>query len=509
MLDDPAAQFVTTRPLDQDLGPASRNIIENWIRECSGNHKQCPNPDNSWLPTRVLDVGKYPVHTTADLKLHTVHGDLEHYTALSYCWGGPQEVALTKASIVDRHNLITLASLLQTIQDAIITTRLLGVRFLWVDALCIIQDSDDDKNQELSTMDQVYKNSYVTISAASATTCHKGFLQPRKPPPAIHSDLTFTYHCSESELLGTVILTEDHYYDARLEPINSRAWTYQERILAPRLLIYGTSHMRWQCQETDVSYGGLARTYYPGSERLNDMFFASEAAITEDNQNLAIDNWLEILGDYTRRKLSFAADKLVAIAAVASLFKPYCGTYLAGLWSHPRFVEQLCWMVDQSAPEVLQTRAIGYIAPSWSWASIQNTASFGCFQKVPVAVVEHCSTVPLMKDFSTGAVIAGLLVLRAPFRKCRLKTVGSEASLEGALQKTLITLNKVWLDAEEDRAEDAWCLRPMVDGFGIILTLRSDGKHSRVGVLDPFGAENSQMFEAWFQDAEVGRFEIV
>ena len=90
----------------------------------------------------------------------------------------------------------------QNLQDAVVVTRLLGLRYLWIDSLCIIQDSKSDWEEEGSKMDQVYKNAYVTLAATSATTSHDGFLQ-RTPAP--ENPITLAYYFKDHTLCHSVV----------------------------------------------------------------------------------------------------------------------------------------------------------------------------------------------------------------------------------------------------------------------------------------------------------------
>jgi hypothetical protein len=99
------------------------------------------------------------------------------YAALSYVWGGPQAFCTLQSNVASHSSQISLSTLPQTIQDAVFCAHKLGLKYLWVDSLCIIQDSTDDWEREIANMAQIYKNAFVTISAAKAKGCHEGFLK--------------------------------------------------------------------------------------------------------------------------------------------------------------------------------------------------------------------------------------------------------------------------------------------------------------------------------------------
>lgn len=151
----------------------------------------------------------------------------------------------------------------QTVKDAISVVKRLGLRYIWIDAYCIIQDSVEDKNKELAHMGEIYTRAYITLSAASAASVEDGFLQLRRPP-RFWSDwgcrlegwnstrqwasfrafprLTVDY-CG----VGTVVLATRIRWIYPREPVEQRAWTFQEKQVSPRRLTFGLENLRWQC----------------------------------------------------------------------------------------------------------------------------------------------------------------------------------------------------------------------------------------------------------------------
>ncbi|KAH9203719.1 heterokaryon incompatibility protein-domain-containing protein, partial [Leptodontidium sp. 2 PMI_412] len=270
----------------------------NWIKECFQTHSNCPKATNGVLPTRVLDLTMLSELLDMIQLKETTQGETGQYVALSYCWGPDgQAKTLTHATIREFKNAIVVRELPQTLRDAILVTRKLGIRYLWIDALCIIQDSDSDKARELTQMPSIYKNALLTISAAIAEDCEKGFLHDR---PQIDR--------------GFKIKDYDE------EVIESRGWTFQEAWLAPRLLIYGTGQVTWRCLSCSHTHGLQEE--------------ASEKRTFENaNYPLWLEGWLIIASHYSRRQVSFKTDRLPALSAIASEFyRLHFDQYLAGLW---------------------------------------------------------------------------------------------------------------------------------------------------------------------------------
>lgn len=174
------------------------------------------------------------------------------YAALSYCWGKQQTFLTTQANIQDMLRSIRLPDLPQTIRDAIRVARSLGLDYLWVDALCIIQDSKEDQLNEIAKMGHIYQSAIVTIAADRAADCRDGFLDDTAaddPDADVSSSGSIPYRTLGGQL-GSVklrILRPVPYSTHLKLPIHRRAWTYQEAFFARRRLSFA-NRLLWQCQ---------------------------------------------------------------------------------------------------------------------------------------------------------------------------------------------------------------------------------------------------------------------
>jgi serine/threonine protein kinase len=126
--------------------------------------------DSSQLPTRVINVGD----KDADPYLQETEGQYGHYVALSYCWGGKGRLTTTSESIEDRKRRISFSTLPATFREAIYICRTYGVRFLWIDSLCIIQDSCEDRKAEMRRMGAIYRGALFTIVAPTPEYYEEG-----------------------------------------------------------------------------------------------------------------------------------------------------------------------------------------------------------------------------------------------------------------------------------------------------------------------------------------------
>jgi Heterokaryon incompatibility protein (HET) len=101
------------------------------------------------------------------------------YVALSHCWGGNMPLKTTHGCLNAYMEKLPVSLQPQNFQDAMKITMELGVRYLWIDSLCIIQDSLQDWKHECTVMGDVYANASITISAAAAKNCDDEILRPR------------------------------------------------------------------------------------------------------------------------------------------------------------------------------------------------------------------------------------------------------------------------------------------------------------------------------------------
>lgn len=371
--DDPASIYVSARPVYWVDASSSMDLASRWISDCLNVHEHCPGPELPLLPTRVIDVG--PEDGSEGPMLVLPRGRKACYITLSYCWGGYGWFTLTVANIDKLLQGISSSLLPSTVSEAILVTRALGFRYLWIDALCIIQDSESDKAIEMAMMDQVYHHSSLTICAANASKSSMGFLNichPRSmPDPYRLAKMNFPLPDGNT---GSVLTeTEWLYYPAK-EPLNKRGWALQERLLSPRVLTFGSFGMYWHCQSKQQCEGGSIRRFVrEGAERLDYAFFQrkSDRKISIE-VNQVYNNWWDILENYTTRQLTVYTDLLPALSGMAARFATVLNdTYCAGLWRND-LQNGLAWLAgDMNGGP--QSRPSGYRAPTWSWASVDCT----------------------------------------------------------------------------------------------------------------------------------------
>jgi hypothetical protein len=151
---DPAERFFDAAKFGAPLRATKfENQIRDQLNACNYGHEKCPKREKAELPARVIDV----LPNTPRLYL-SMPNDRAEYITLSYCWGGSQDLTTSTATLSDRKSAIPISLLPPGLQDAISITRLLGFQYLWVDALCILQDSIEDKATEIAKTAAIYRN---------------------------------------------------------------------------------------------------------------------------------------------------------------------------------------------------------------------------------------------------------------------------------------------------------------------------------------------------------------
>lgn len=258
-LENPAGKLPIPRVSLEHVASLERLVdVQQWLSECVAKHKRCPDNESVGLPTRLVEVSL--PGTPRSARLRTVGGGTGRYATLSYCWGGPQPFQTTKDSLADYSTALPYSDLPKTILDALEVTRSLGLRYIWIDSLCIIQDDLEDKNRELPQMLRIYENSFITVSAASTSSCNAGFLDPRL------NSRSPRHLCVrvDDKQTGTILVGKQEetleFGDHISQPINNRAWTLQESWVAPRLLVFGGLAVVWKCACTTWQ-GGQPRRH--------------------------------------------------------------------------------------------------------------------------------------------------------------------------------------------------------------------------------------------------------
>jgi hypothetical protein len=365
--------------------PAAMTMASSWLRSCIDGHRQCSYSRNPhYFPTRVLDLdGVY----TGQLPRLLENGNLrEPYVALSHRWGLEGLPVTTLENLAGRVERIDLAELSQTMRDAIQIVLGLGYRYLWIDAICIIQDSVDDWLSEASKMSSVFSGAVVTIAVADAEDQSQGIFRKRsarcmrpfyvpwmKDIPhrdRMHIDGEAKYYMlPKSNLVGGGTRTKG--------TLDTRGWVLQEQLLSTRILYYDKGEIYWDCmtlsasESSPISASLLEVTNPDEIWALKLIRRTLAGSINEDTLRTRIsDAWQEIIKNYSARILTKQSDRLIALEGIIEPLKRIlCEHPVAGMWRKNLWLQLTWWM---HAPESSDTTTNGFPAPSWSWLGVQR-----------------------------------------------------------------------------------------------------------------------------------------
>ncbi|KAI1436658.1 heterokaryon incompatibility protein-domain-containing protein [Xylaria sp. CBS 124048] len=424
-------------PIFADPGtPASHLYLETWttidrnpqeyvnfakqsISRCKLQHKLCTTPSSdgmtaSQMPTRLIEVGDSQGKPAVRLVITDESKVQIPYLALSYCWGENAEsmMKLRRDNIEELQSYIDEERLSKTHRDAFQVTRDLGYRYIWIDALCIVQGDIGDKaakadwEYESPRMRQVYSHAALTIVAGRAADSRDGFLENKIRQAAGPCAIPFCRPdlikwravIPETDEMGDILVALPRSVDDG--PVSKRAWCFQEAILSPRALVFGKEQLYFRCREISVWEDGHVKrspfyelqnarsaVYSSTSPTLNSLGEGDE----EVRRRMLIYWYREILWQFTERGITNPDDIFAALSGLAQAVKPQIrSSYLAGLWEVD-MVRGLLWKprhVHSRGPRWLtkcerrmsrpqenantQTQMVPVAVPSWSWAAIEG-----------------------------------------------------------------------------------------------------------------------------------------
>ncbi|SPO01535.1 uncharacterized protein DNG_04208 [Cephalotrichum gorgonifer] len=348
-------ETVTTTVAGLDLAP-----IKQWLSQCDkdDSHANCKASAIEW--TELPGIHFRLIDTKRKCIIDTGGEDVPPFVALSYVWGGDQLklTSSTAALLKGEAGLDKVwASIPTTIRDAILVCEELGERYLWVDALCIMQDSVKDKKLQVLRMRQIYASAKCTIASVSGTAAKEGLL----PPKANGSNAT---ECkSEAEL--------DELLDKA--PWSTRAWCYQEKVLSHRMIFFTTLGIYLQCQGgTFGSRGALLPPRPGGSGREFDQVGAMLVPSSSSADDL--ESYLSAVEYFSQRKLTIKDDKMNAFQGVLQRYRGSMdGQDSSFSFGLPicAFDQTFCWRTTRHDPAARNDSF-----PSWSWLGWDEPVAF-------------------------------------------------------------------------------------------------------------------------------------
>ncbi|KAF2455115.1 heterokaryon incompatibility protein-domain-containing protein, partial [Lineolata rhizophorae] len=362
-----------------DLTRIDLDLIRGWIQTCDGLHSDTFGQ----VALDAFDSGLlwlYLVDLEHECLVKVATKEKPRYIALSYVWGRV-DMLMTLLENLDRMKQprsLSFSSnqmgIPKTIRDAMYLAAKVGVRYLWTDSLCIIQDDPSTKTMFINAMASIYAGSYFTVVAAQGEDCKFGLpgltdcSQPRKFP------------CHFIEFPGQTMVTGNDLGLAESSVAlgtrwTSRGWTYQEAFLSRRLLLFNGT-VSWFCHNFR-SDEWLAYPHGHENTSLDQTFLPCPSHLIGE-----IPSWPDIsfyvgmVEEYNVRDLTFDDDAVAAFAGVISVLnKVFDRGFHFGL-PEMFFDVALLWEAGSSIRErsqLLQRRAsLRTNLPSWSWMSTKG-----------------------------------------------------------------------------------------------------------------------------------------
>ncbi|KAI8632838.1 heterokaryon incompatibility protein-domain-containing protein [Xylariaceae sp. FL1651] len=355
-------------------------IIEQWLQSCIKEHSACSNQLQRILPARFLDLGSGGNDSITLVFSSQIEDVLRpvRYVALSHCWGSVSKSVFrtTNANHAENMRNIPLSALPKTFKDAIAVTRALGVRFIWIDSLCIVQDDEKDWGTEAVKMAHIYEGSYFTIAATSAQNGDGGLFLNTMLPAVTVAKRNWKVASDVNEEPACLV----RYPVASLgtlwhSPLSRRAWVVQEQILSTRLVHFTEHQMYYQCRFGIESEDGTIKA--PGFPSFRKDARTDEGDITlMGSRDLstpirAINTWWSWVTEYTSRSLTFDRDRIVAFAGIVNDFGGKIKSApVLGLWKETLWYD-LCWQLEHEPARTADDCHIMTKIPTWSWLSIK------------------------------------------------------------------------------------------------------------------------------------------
>ena len=478
--------------LDTTIGTAAFQWAKECFETCMASHTDCQLRRSTALPTRLLHITKLPrpmEYSQLELRLidtETLPVDQRvQYAALSYCWGPGPSFKLEKHNEQLLRSRITEQQLPRTIHDAVRVAAELGIDFLWVDSLCIFQDSPEDWEREASRMCDVYQGSMVTLYAIGAEKNADGLFSHRDP--LMYAACPLLSLESDEQTLSVM----PRNANGNSWPLFERGWVVQERLLSLRQLRFGP-YLEWECaegrkSEFDVDSGSLE------VRRFNEaLSVKTSAANTEEQWRKLRLMWKAIVDHYSQAKLTVQTDRLAAISGAITAIQRGTGhDNIAGLWDPLRAID-LLWETTVTDRLTLPTQPSG-LGPSWSWISVDGAINMSTNVSIlDDLVTEMVATVNLIPStpgqFQQAIQISCLAIRSFTVRETNEKEENKGPSLDLYLSDCSIRHLFVRLDDWTSVTSPVVLLVLMikqsrVHGLALIPSKELPGAYSRIGVV--------------------------
>ena len=297
------------------------SLIQRWVTSCKTWHqKQCSVPEWQSIASAGLRMIDLLDHCIVPIDRHV------EYFALSYCWGRPTQIRprlqlnLKTRGYLEHKGIFSeiFSSLPQTIQDAMSLTRDLGCRYLWIDALCIVQDDGPHKLSQIAQMDKIYSNATLTIVAAAGRDAWHGL-------PGLNEGTRCTR--SLSRKVGDIRLLAQWplpHLPSAVQPSwpwVDRAWTMQEQICSKRLLIFTGDEVIWECKSETLTEGAHSESASCCPQTTVSLYRNRINGMRPDPTSSPLQLYNYYMAGISTRKVEYKEDKLNCAAGLLNTLR--------------------------------------------------------------------------------------------------------------------------------------------------------------------------------------------
>ncbi|KPM42791.1 hypothetical protein AK830_g3752 [Neonectria ditissima] len=289
----------------------------------------------------------------------------EKYVPLSYCWGpATHTYRLNHQTIKDMLGGIDESRLAVAHRDTLALAQALGVRLVWIDALCIIQGDSQDWEHESKLMASVYGNTTLTavVGRTGDSRNHCLINDYKQLAPCCEMLL-------QNPSIGRVLVGLKRSPDYGVA--ETRGWCLQERRLSRRIVVFGKEQLFFSCRKEDYSED----RYYDQNDSSHHTGLITANADLSSARDQLLQQWNTVLIDFSKkRELSNTHDIFAAIVSIATLISKAIGCrHLADLWECDIVICNVSYFGPATRPLSTRLAAAPILrAPSWSWAAIQG-----------------------------------------------------------------------------------------------------------------------------------------
>ncbi|KAK3334888.1 heterokaryon incompatibility protein-domain-containing protein [Neurospora tetraspora] len=410
-----------------NLSEQTFDQVRQWLQTCQQTHTMCntrsgSEPQLGRPPVRFIDLGVDATHPVRLVDRQLTGDDKPVYITLSYRWTAEIEMSqTTQANKHIHYDAIPVSRWPQVYKDTASIARRLGVRYIWIDALCIIQGDHKDWSEQSQMMDMVYTNGFLNLAAilgeeSPGLECYRN---PLSIMPCVVTRVSSKGNGAGETSHWMLKMDDSFEYSVPYAPLYKRGWTLQERALSTRTLHCG-KQLYWecmastapesfpslhfqdrkmlistwgnpvQCLKSVLSDDGFFRTF--GSEKdprpqppIHSRHLRRHRQPGLDSHKTVVNIWNDVVEAFSAMSLTKPSDKLVALRGIVNRLQgqledaEVVSQYASGLWKIGIFFEQqLCWWMSEryAPPRPELDHDLAKHFPSWSWAACGNRLSF-------------------------------------------------------------------------------------------------------------------------------------